>query len=67
MLVGPEDTNSFRGRRAAKLTETALARVMRALEKADGRYIVEIAPDGTIRIVPRDEKSTPTPRKETIL
>jgi hypothetical protein len=40
-------------RRAAKITQADLARAIRAAEQvAPGRRVVEITPDGLIRIVP---------------
>ena len=41
-------------RRAAKVTQADIARALRAAAAFDGAYQVEIAPDGTIRIVPVD-------------
>ena len=41
-------------RRAAKVTQAEIARALRAAAAFDGTYQVEIAPDGTIRIVPVD-------------
>lgn len=41
-------------RRAAKTTQADIARALRAAEKVlPGKMTVEIAPDGTIKIVPR--------------
>ena len=42
-------------RRPAKVTQTEIARVLRAAAALDGVYQVEIAPDGTIRIAPVDQ------------
>ena len=39
-------------RRPAKVTQTEIARALRAAAALDGVYQVEIAPDGTIRIAP---------------
>jgi hypothetical protein len=49
-------------RRAAKVTQADIARALRAAAAFDGAYQVEIAADGTIRIVPveRHHLSEPT-------
>lgn len=41
-------------RRAAKVTQADIARALRAAAAFGGAYQIEIAPDGTIRIVPVD-------------
>jgi hypothetical protein len=39
-------------RRAAKVTQADIARARRAVQQTGGEAIIEIAPDGSIRIVP---------------
>jgi hypothetical protein len=60
------DGDTVMSRRPARFTEADLRRAIRAVAKTNGRYTVEIAPDGTIRIVPRDERIE-KPRKEAVL
>lgn len=43
-------------RRPARVTQADVARAIRAADQCGSDRVVEIAPDGTIRIVPRDEK-----------
>jgi hypothetical protein len=51
-------------RRAAKVTQADIARALRAAAAFDGAYQVEIAPDGTIRIVPVDPHHVSEPRAD---
>jgi hypothetical protein len=39
-------------RRPARVTQADVARAIRAVEQVDADRIIEIAPDGTIRILP---------------
>ena len=39
-------------RTPAKVTQADIARALRAAEQAGVRVVVEIAPDGTIRLIP---------------
>lgn len=39
-------------RTAAKVTQADVARALRAVEQTGASAVIEIAPDGTIRIVP---------------
>lgn len=41
-------------RRPARVTQADIARALRAVEQTGTRAAVEVAPDGTIRIVPVD-------------
>ena len=48
-------TDAFMSRRAALITQADVARALRAAEQvAPGRRIVEVTPEGVIRIVPLD-------------
>jgi hypothetical protein len=38
--------------RSARCSQADIARALRAVKQAGGEAVVEIAPDGTIRIVP---------------
>lgn len=49
--------------RAAKVTQADLARAIRAIKQTGAAMCVEVAPDGTIRLVPVDSG---TDRKEEI-
>jgi hypothetical protein len=40
--------------RAARVTQADISRAIRAADQAGSKRIVEITPDGTIRIVPAD-------------
>jgi len=53
-------------RTPAKTTQADIARALRAAEQvAPGKLTVEIAPDGTIRVVPRDSsQSVPVAKKQ---
>jgi hypothetical protein len=42
-------------RRAAPVTQAAIARALRAVEQTGVRFAIEISPDGTIRLVPDRE------------
>jgi hypothetical protein len=42
-------------RRAAPVTQAAIARALRAIEQTGVRVAIEISPDGTIRLVPDRE------------
>lgn len=42
-------------RRAAPVTQAAIARALRAVEQTGVRVAIEISPDGTIRLVPDRE------------
>jgi len=52
-------------RRPAAVTQADIARALRAAEQVlPGKMTVEIAPDGTIRVVPRDgSQSVPVAKK----
>lgn len=41
----------------AAVTQANIARAIRAVEQTDARRVVEILPDGTIRIVPDDGRN----------
>jgi hypothetical protein len=43
-------------RTPAKVTQADIARAIRAIAQTGARLAVEIAPDGTIRLVPVDSK-----------
>jgi len=53
-------------RTPAKTTQADIARALRAAEQVlPGKMTVEIAPDGTIRVVPRDgSRSVPVAQKK---
>ena len=46
-------------RRPARVTQADIARSIRAAEQVGHGHIVEIAPDGTIRIVPFSTERVP--------
>ncbi len=46
-------------RRAARFAQADVARALKAIKQAGVASAVEIATDGTMRIVPIDPKSTP--------
>ena len=50
----------------AKFTQSDVARAIRAIQQTGAKMVVEITPDGTIRIVPIDETAQPKPPKKTI-
>lgn len=55
-------------RRPARVTQADIARAIRAAEQAGSRRTVEIAPDGTIKLVPVEPtKSEVAKRREIIL
>ena len=47
-------------RRPARFTQADIARAIKAVEQANAQMTVEIAPDGTIRIVPNTLKPQTT-------
>jgi hypothetical protein len=50
-------------RRPARFTQADIARAIKAVEKTGAKMAVEIAPDGTIRIVPSLSQSMPLAEK----
>ncbi|WP_131860240.1 hypothetical protein [Bosea sp. BK604] len=44
-------------RTAAKVTQADIARVVRAVAQARVRAVIEILPDGTIRVIMNDEQA----------
>jgi hypothetical protein len=46
-------------RTPSKVTQADIARALRAAEQTGQRRVVEIAPDGTIRLVPDDGPRQP--------
>jgi hypothetical protein len=52
--------DALMSRRAARITQADVARALRAAEQvAPGRRIVEVTPEGVIRIVPLDANQAP--------
>lgn len=52
-------------RTPAKTTQADIARALRAAEQVlPGKMIVEIAPDGTIKIVPSSQSVPVAPKKD---
>ncbi len=51
-------------RRPARVTQADIARAIRAIEQTGARMGVEVAPDGTIRIIPVDKVESSPPRVE---
>lgn len=60
-------------RTAAKVTQADIARVIRAVAQARVKAVVEVAPDGTIRVLIGENaqsetlRHTPQPEREIIL
>lgn len=57
-------------RRPARVTQADIRRALKAAEKAGVARAVEIAPDGTIRLVPippQADKPAPVPDDEVIV
>lgn len=52
-------------RRPARFTQADLARALRAIMQADARMMVEVLPDGTMRIAPTLVPGVPGVRTET--
>ena len=50
-------------RRAARVTQADIARALRAAAQMGERMVLEIAPDGTMRIMPATEPAPSTPDK----
>lgn len=50
-------------RTAAKITQADIARTVRAVAQARVRAVVEVAPDGTIRVLMGDDAQRPAPIK----
>jgi hypothetical protein len=48
-------------RRPARFTQADITRAIKAVEQAGAHMAVEVAPDGTIRIVPAPVSLTPAP------
>lgn len=46
-------------RRPARITQADVARAIRAADQCDSKRIVEIAPDGTIRLIPGNGERPP--------
>jgi len=46
-------------RTAARCTQADIARAIRAIEQTGAKMAVELAKDGTIRLVPTDAGATP--------
>lgn len=49
--------------RPAKTTQAEIARVLRAVKQSGMTVAVELAPDGTIRLVPAEKVQAPPPRR----
>jgi hypothetical protein len=43
-------------RTPAKVTQADIARALRAAEQSGAQRVIEIAPDGTIRLVPHEKR-----------
>jgi hypothetical protein len=50
-------------RRPARFTQSDLSRAIKAVEAIGVRMVIDIMPDGTIRIMPADAVGTPLDRK----
>lgn len=48
-------------RTAAKITQADIARTVRAVAQARVKAVVEVMPDGTIRVLMGDDALRPTP------
>ena len=53
-------------RTPAKVTQADIARAIRAIAQTGAKLTVEIAPDGTIRLVPVDSKQERVDESEEI-
>ena len=49
-------------RTPARVTQADIARALRAIEQSGARVVVEILPNGTIRLIPADSDATGPPR-----
>lgn len=54
----------FMGRRPARFTQADLNRAIRAITRAGANMVVEVLPDGTMRIAPAGSKAGERPRSE---